>query len=330
VNPGKSKRVSCIFGFCFKDDDVSIALLLSSLKYQGIKQQMPVKVVLTMMKLVLLSLLLWCQGGVDSLQSRAKARKTSEIAKQAAAFCVAGCLFWGQPVAAASDVVYGNLEKAIIDASDATYPVLKSLTTETITPFGNKVANILTKKMAAEKLSTVVDCAANALLSIPDDNLDKFASTVKESYQGVSSVSCDAVPLPLDAFGMVTSSEAFAKLDSEKLSQVAKKLSATTRAIPFSEKGICLPASPEGLEQVWIGQTELIISIPRAVKQDFATSGAAAVKSIPNADLLRVLPDVKKVLGGVDKKAANKFQETGKTLDQVLKQDRRFQAFQAK
>jgi hypothetical protein len=110
--------------------------------------------------------------------------------------------------------------------------------------------------------------AANALLlSIPDCKLDKFASTVKGSYQGVLSASCDAIPLPLGVFDMVTSLEAFAKLDTEKLSQVAKELSATTQASPFSEKGICLPASPVGLGQVWIGQTVLIISIPRAMKQ---------------------------------------------------------------
>ena len=79
------------------------------------------------------------------MQSRTQTWKTPEVAKQAAALCVAGCLFWGQPVAAASDVVCGNLEKAVVDGSDATHPVLKALMTETVTPFGNEVANVLSE-----------------------------------------------------------------------------------------------------------------------------------------------------------------------------------------
>ena len=52
--------------------------------------------------------------------------------------------------------------------------------------------------------------------------------------------------------------EAFAKIDSEKLQQVANKLSATPQAILCSEKGVCFPALPKGLQQAWTGVTSAI------------------------------------------------------------------------
>jgi hypothetical protein len=261
-------------------------------------------------------------------------RGLKECNKHAAAFCVAGCLLFGPPVNAAetnNKQVFGTLEQAIIEASDATYPVLKSLTADSINPLANKVANLITKKIASEKLALAADSAANALLSISDDKVGKFTSIVKESYTGVSSAdSCaTTIPLPLNAINIVANSDGVAKLDLVKVSQVLKKFSSITQAVPFStEKGIlCLPDSQEGLEQIWIGQTELVLSLrpfPPSF-QDFAVKGAAAAKSIPNADLLRVLPDAKKIISGVDRKTANKFQDSGKNLDKVLKQDRRFQ-----
>jgi hypothetical protein len=251
------------------------------------------------------------------------------VLKQAAAFCVAGACLFGvaaPPAGAASDIVYGSLETAIIDASDATYPVLKSLTAETVSPLANKIATLVTTKITPAKLTTAIESGANALLSIPDDKLDKFTATVKESYEGVSGDSCNSIPLPIDAINALTPS-ATSSLDATKLEQVTKKLASTAQAIPFtSTSGICLPSSKEGLEKLWIGQTELVIGIPKASKQDLVAKAGAAVKSIPNPDLLRVLPDAKKVLKGVDPKTAKKFETTGQTLDKVLKNDVRFKS----
>jgi hypothetical protein len=100
-------------------------------------------------------------------------------------------------------------------------------------------------------------------------------------------------------------------------------------AVPASTGGICLP-SKEGLEQVWIGQTQLVLSIPTPIKQQLAANIAPAAKSIPSAELLRLLPDAKKaLLGGVDRKEGFKFQDAGVALPrQSLKQDYQFKSLQ--
>eukprot|EP00550_Attheya_septentrionalis_P005938 CAMPEP_0198290076 /NCGR_PEP_ID=MMETSP1449-20131203/8057_1 /TAXON_ID=420275 /ORGANISM="Attheya septentrionalis, Strain CCMP2084" /LENGTH=232 /DNA_ID=CAMNT_0043988511 /DNA_START=157 /DNA_END=855 /DNA_ORIENTATION=+ len=229
---------------------------------------------------------------------------------------------------AVTDEIYGSLETAIIQASDATYPVLKALTPETTGPLANKIAKLLTSKVPAEKLATALDSTADTLLSIPDDKLAKFVATVKTSYQDISSDSCQSIPFPADAANVVLGSEAVSKLSSEKVQQVAGKIAPLVSAVPASTGGICLP-SKEGLEQVWIGQTQLVLSIPTPIKQQLAANIAPAAKSIPSAELLRLLPDAKKaLLGGVDRKEGFKFQDAGVALDKALKQDYRFKSFQ--
>jgi hypothetical protein len=81
----------------------------------------------------------------------------------------------------ASDDVFGSLETAIIDAS---YPVLQSLTSETVSPLANNIANILANKIPAEKLAKALDSTANTLLSI------------QSSYQDISIESCSTIPIP--------------------------------------------------------------------------------------------------------------------------------------
>jgi hypothetical protein len=263
------------------------------------------------------------QGGLSALKE--------SMARQAAAAVCMGCLLFApQPAMAIDTTVAGSLQQAIIEASDATYPVLKSLTPETVSPLANKIANLLTKKVSPERLSTALNSAANALLAIPDEKLDQFTQTVKASYEGVSSSSCSAIPLPMDAITTFASSDAVSQLDSETLSRAIQKITALRQSIPSSDSSLCLPASPQGLEQIWVGQTELALTIPKGVKRELAGTAAMAVKSIPSAELLRVLPDAKKVLGNVDRKVASKFQQTSVNLDKAIQKDGRFQAFSAK
>ena len=220
-------------------------------------------------------------------EASALQKKALGIANHAVAICaVTGALLVAnpQPAVSVTDDVYGSLETAIIEASDATYPVLQSLTPENISPLSNKIASILANKIPAEKLARALDGTANTLLSIPDDKLEKFVGTVKNSYQDISIESCSTIPFPANAASLVSGSEAVSKLDVEKVQKVADKvISPITQSIPQSaEKGICLP-SKEGLEQIWIGQTKLALSIPTPIKQQFSADLVPAVKSIPSA-----------------------------------------------
>ena len=245
---------------------------------------------------------------------------------------ITGTLILGSPQSAlsVSDDVSGPLETAILDASRATYPILKSLSPTTITPIANKVATIVTKKIPSEKLTKAVDGTADTILAIPDDKLDTFLNSVKSSYQDISLDTCNTVPFPAAAASIISSSEGITNINSEKLTLVTDKvLTPLSQTIPYdTNRGvICLPPnSKEGLQQIWVSQTKLFLSIPTPIKQQLASDISPALKSIPSTELLRILPDVKKVLAGVDRKEAFQFQETSKVLDKALKQDYRLKS----
>jgi hypothetical protein len=122
---------------------------------------------------ILLLMLLWGASAlnVQPQQGLSVSFLKESMARQAAAVMCVGCLLFcpPQPAMAMDTTVAGSLQQAIMEASDATYPVLKSLTPETVSPLSNKIANLLTKKVSPERLSTALDSAASALLAIPDD-----------------------------------------------------------------------------------------------------------------------------------------------------------------
>ena len=222
------------------------------------------------------------------------------------------------------------MENAIIQASDATYPVLESLTLDTVSPLSKKITKLLTTKVPTEKLTKALVDGTDTLLSVPDDNINKFVSTVKASYQDINIDTCTKLPIPEESLSLLTESEAFSNIQTEKIQQVNDRIiNPIVKSIPSPEKGaICLP-SKQGLSEVWLGQTKLVLAIPTPMKQKFGADLAPVVSSIPNSDLLRILPDAKKILSGVDRKQAFRFQESSKNLDKALKQDYRFKSLQA-
>ena len=245
----------------------------------------------------------------------------------AAAVIFGSATFGSVPSMAIDDSIYGSLEAAIVEASDATYPVLKSLSAETVSPLTTKIVSLVNKKMDRSKLEKAVESAADAVLGIDTDKVDKFTTRVKSAYDGASGNACDTIPIAASN----VFSDIISGVESSHLADAQGKVAAALQAIPKSSSGeLCLPASKEGLEQLWFGQTELIFNIPTPLKKEFAASTSAAVGSVPNADLLRLLPDAKKVLKGVDTKTAVKFETAGKTLDSVLKSDVRLKALSVK
>jgi len=231
-----------------------------------------------------------------------------------------------QPVFAVSDEISSALETVIIEASDATYPLLQTLSSDSISPLANKIADILTKKIPPEKLAKALDGTADLFVSIPDEKLDSFVNTVKNSYTDISTDSCNTVPFPRDAIVMISSSEAVSKVTVDKKEKVIGKIGPLIQVLPsVTTKGICLP-SVEGLERVWVGQTQLVLSIPTPMKRQFISDIGPALKSVSSSDVIRLVPLAKKTLAGVNPREVSSFQRTGKALDKALKQDYRFKS----
>jgi len=211
-----------------------------------------------------------------------------------AALCTSAVLFWGGTTVPQVQAKPSPLDAALIEASDASYPVLKSLKSETVSPLANKIVNLFTNKVTPEKLTNLLEKGINAFLAIPDENLDSFTFTVKEAYTDVSTQSCNLVPLPTEAVVKFTSSEGYTNIDPTKAKAFREKFDNTFGAFPKTDNGICLPETETNLEKLFIAQTELSFAIPKNVVKEFGEAASVATKSIPSSDLLRLLPDIQK------------------------------------
>jgi len=214
----------------------------------------------------------------------------------------------------ANALVSPSVEEALIEASDATYPILKTLKPEYIEPLSGSIVKLLVNKVPSDKFVNFLDKGADVIMSIPENDLAAFTSSIKDAYSDLSPETCDLVPLPVDAANKFATSEGLAKVDPNKLKAVNEKLDATIKAISKQTRkndddvtsttitAICLPTE-KNLEKLFIGQTELSLTLKKEALQEFGKAGTAVGKSIPPGDLFRLLPDFQKVERGVDVKA---------------------------
>jgi len=211
------------------------------------------------------------------------------------------------------------LENAIVKMSDASYPVLSSLTDDNVVSLGNKLTKVVVEKIPPSAIELGID----AFLGIPSEKLDKWTTTLKQSYDGVSPDSCQSIPVPVESLRKLADG---VKIDETKLKTLQDKFSASNQAVPKIATRICLPSSKEGLEQLWIGQTELAMNLPKKETLEFARAASKAISSVPNAELLRIVPDAKRAFtSGIDTKTSLKFEKAGIALDKTIRQDPRFQ-----
>jgi hypothetical protein len=90
---------------------------------------------------------------------------------------------------------------------------------------------------------------------------------------------------------------------------LSQKFASANQAIPKTATGLCLPATAQGLQQLWMGQMELTLNIPRPEARAFVTATASAISSVPSAELLSLVPVAKKTFTSnvTDKKTIATF-----------------------
>lgn len=228
----------------------------------------------------------------------------------------------------AADAITGPLETAIIQMSDAAYPVLSSL--KDMSSLSNKLVK-LGDKIPAAKATSALDKGIDSFLAIPDEKVANFASTLQSSYEGVSGESCTAsISIPISSIEQWTSSAAVQALDSTKIQSLQDKFKSANQAVPRTTtasgySNICLPATQQQLEKLWIGQTELTLNVPRPEARAFVSSASTALKSVPSSEFIRVFPEAKKAFTtNVDKRTSMKFESNAKALEKAIQSDERF------
>ena len=152
--------------------------------------------------LVLVSCSLSAALRIQPISVRAGAAASRKASSQAkAAFLAAMCsaqLFAGVAQADQYGPVqagYPNLPAVIVETSEASYPILRTLPADKFPPFASKVADIVLL-IKPEKLAKSVDLGIDAYLSVPPEQVDTFNAALKETFGGLKTDSCDLVPLP--------------------------------------------------------------------------------------------------------------------------------------
>lgn len=244
------------------------------------------------------------------------------VAGAAAIFCLTAA---GPAAPQTALAVSPPVEAALIEASDATYPILKTLTPETISPVSNSIVKLLGKKVAPDKFANLLSKGIDVILSISDEELATFTTSVKDAYGEMSAYSCDLVPLPTAAVDNFLNLEGLKMVDETKFKALDEKVGATLKAIPKQADGaaVCLPEE-KNLEKLFIAQTDLSLKVNPNSLKEFGAAGSSVGKTIPLGELLKLLPEFQKTERGVDMKAKKRFENAGKGVDTAIKRDASF------
>ena len=182
-----------------------------------------------------------------------------------AAFLAASTLV---PAAFAGDslVLDTPLEDKLENFGRASYSVFNSITD--VAPLGDKLIEFIDAKVKKEDSAEVVAKAVDGLLAIPDVKVAEYAGILKQVvYKGVNKDTCVTLGGSEAFRSSLQNSAAVKAVDAGKMDQLAKKFAPANRNVPVGKTGICLPASAEASEKLWVAQAELTFSMPKAEAQ---------------------------------------------------------------
>ncbi len=240
---------------------------------------------------------------------------------QTAKTAVVAALCSAQLLAAPAFAVPPTLQEAIIETSEAAYPVLKVLPADSFPAFATKIGDLFLG-FKPDKLSKSIDLGVDLFLSVPEADLTTFNGVVKDAFDGLKPDSCDLVPLPPPSLVQkFTSSVGFAGADAGKLKAFDEKWGPTLKALAKTDDGakICLPAA-EKLDKLAIAQAKLAKSFGADEAKAFGTYfGGVAKASIQPGKVFPLVGEAQKQTMGADLKARQRLKTAGATLETVSK-----------
>jgi len=236
-----------------------------------------------------------------------------------AAVCSAQLLCVG-PAQATVSPGYPSLPDAIVESSQAAYPILKALPKDTFPPFADKIGTLVLG-IKPDKLAKSIDLALDMYNSVPTEKITAFNAVLKDAYGDLKPSSCDLVPLPSPAFvDKFASSEAFSKVDADRLKAFNEKWGATLGALVKTDAAICLPTSDK-LDKLALAQADLGRSFGLAEAKQFNDYfGASSKTAISPGKVLPLVGEGQKQTMGASLKERQRFKAAGVVVEQAAKQ----------
>jgi len=195
----------------------------------------------------------------------------------------------GAALAGDSLVLDTPLEGKLANFGAASYSVFNSITD--VAPLADKFVEFVDAKVKPADSAELVQNAVNGLLAIPDAKVSEYAGILKQVvYKGVNKDTCVTLG-GSDAFkDKLLASAAVKSVDAGKIDELAKKFKAPNSAVPKGKNGICLPASAEASEKLWVAQAELTFSMPKEQAAPLVASIKKAGSQATRATISTLVP----------------------------------------
>jgi len=148
-----------------------------------------------------------------------------------------------------------TIEEAIVEATEASYPIIKALDAQAFPPFAAQVGKILLD-IDQPKLGKAMELGIDIFNSVPADTVTTFNGAVKSAFADQKTATCNLVPLPptstVDRFKAVASTN----VDPAKLKAFGASWTPVINSLSKTDTGICLPPVAK-LDELSLAQADV-------------------------------------------------------------------------
>jgi len=254
-------------------------------------------------------------ASVRGVAASARGLTTHAQAGLLAALCSASLVATPLPALAAA-----SLNEVIVEVSETSYPIIKSLKAETFGPFCDKIGNLLLS-IKPDKLGKSIELGVDVFTSLPPEKIDAFSATVKDAFANEKVDSCTLVPLPPASLADRFKAVATEKVDASKLKEFDDKWGPTLGALAKTDSAICLPPVAT-LDKLALSQAELGRAFDPTAAGRFGTYVGPVLKStFTIGKVLPLLTDAKQLAITATPAEKAAFQAAGKSVEAAAKRE---------
>jgi hypothetical protein len=234
---------------------------------------------------------------------------------------LSAALLAGPQLTIAATTPLSALDGAIVEVSEASYPIIKALNAKTFEPFSEKVANLILD-INPDELGNAISLGIDVLNSVPAEKLTAFDKELTDAFADLKVDSCTLVPLPPAALATRFQSIAILNVDKFKLLSVDTKWGTELNKLAKTESAICLP-SVDALGKLALAQAEVGRAFGAEESARFVAYATPLLKStISIGKVLPLVNDAKDLaLTTATPKERAAFEAAGKKFEILSRQE---------
>lgn len=233
---------------------------------------------------------------------------------------LSAALLAGPQLTIAATTPLSALDGAIVEVSEASYPIIKALNAKTFEPF-SVVANIILE-INPDELGNAISLGIDVLNSVPAEKQTAFDKELTDAFADLKVDSCTLVPLPPAALATRFQSIAILYVDKFKLLSVDTKWGPELNKLAKTESAICLP-SVDALGKLALAQAEVGRAFGAEESARFVAYATPLLKStISIGKVLPLVNDAKDLaLTNATPKERAAFEAAGKKFEILSRQE---------